>query len=79
MCPRGLPLTEISNEILKSPAKSEVPEIFAEIREILTEIPKSREISSKIPKSLLKSRNFCKMGGEVGVFFFFTHAHNIHF
>ena len=38
---------------------------------MLTEIPKSREIT----KSLLKSRNFCKMGGEVGVFLFFMHAH----
>ena len=33
----------------------------------------------EIPKYLLKSRNFCKMGGEVGVFLFFTHAHNVHF
>ena len=78
--PRGLPLTEISytsaeisNKILKSPAKSE---IFRETPKSLkslpksakSEIPKSREISSEITKSLLKSRNFCKMGGEVGVF-----------
>ena len=67
---------------MKSPAKSEIfREILISLKSLpksATEIPKSREISSEITKSLLKSRNICKMGGEVGVFFVFTHAH-IHF
>ena len=57
-------------EIRNLPRNPEISEIFAEIREILTEIPKSREISSEITKSLLKSQNLCIMSGEVGVFLF---------
>ena len=58
--------------------QAEISEIFDEISEILTEILKACEISTEITKSRLKSRIIiCKMGGEVGVFSFFTHAHSI--